>query len=242
MKKFLLIAVLIFMSADAARAENVTVELVSDHVDITTGFNGTTLGLFGVRANKGDVAVIVKGPLRTMSVRRKESVMGAWINRSFETFKAVPSYYNYALSRPIEDLAPLQTLMEQGIGPENLRFNKPDTTDEQRITFRDALLRNKKMQGLYPAEPGTIKFIGPNFFRADFYIPANVPVGEYEIQTLYFSGGVLRDSKMSTVRVAQVGGSARINQFAHGNSFVYGVMCVFLAVFAGWFSNRVRRG
>jgi hypothetical protein len=47
---------------------------------------------------------------------------------------------------------------------------------------------------------------------------------------------------MSTVRVAQVGGSARINQFAHGNSFVYGVMCVFLAVFAGWFSNRVRRG
>ena len=73
MKKFLLIADLFFMSAGAARAENVTVELVSDHVDITTGFNGTTLGLFGVRANKGDIAVIVKGPLRTMSVRTRKA-------------------------------------------------------------------------------------------------------------------------------------------------------------------------
>jgi uncharacterized protein (TIGR02186 family) len=242
MRKLLLIAVLLFVGAQEVRAENVTVELVSDHVDITTGFNGTTLGLFGVRANKGDIAVIVKGPLRTMSVRRKESVMGAWINRSFETFKAVPSYYNFALSRPMEELAMPEKLVEHGIGPENLRFNKPDTTDEQRIEFREALLRNKKMQGLYPENPGAIKFIGPNFFRADFYIPANVPVGEYEIQTLYFSNGVLRDSKTNTVRVAQVGGSARINDFAHNSSLVYGVMCVLLAVFAGWFSNRVRRG
>lgn len=242
MRKLFLIVVLLFAGAQAARAENVTVELVSDHVDITTGFNGTTLGLFGVRANKGDIAVIVKGPLRTMSVRRKERVMGAWINSSFETFKAVPSYYNYAVSRPTEDIASPEKLVEHGVGPENLRFNKPDSTDEQRIEFREALLRNKRMQGLYPVNPGAIKFIGPNFFRADFYIPANVPVGEYEIQTLYFSGGVLRDSKTNTVRVAQVGGSARINDFAHNNSLVYGLMCVLLAVFAGWFSNRVRRG
>ncbi|MCE7887947.1 MAG: transmembrane family protein [Alphaproteobacteria bacterium PRO2] len=242
MRKLFLIVILLFAGAQAARAENVTVELVSDHVDITTGFNGTTLGLFGVRANRGDIAVIVRGPLRTMSVRRKESVMGAWINRSFETFKAVPSYYNYALSRPLEELTTAEKLAEHGIGPENLRFNKPDTTDKRRIEFREALLRNKRMQGLYPAEPGAIKFIGPNFFRADFYIPANVPVGEYEIQTLYFSNGILRDSKTNTVRVAQVGGSARINDFAHNNSLVYGLMCVLLAVFAGWFSNRVRRG
>lgn len=241
MRGMLLIAVLVSVALPA-RADNVVVDLSSDHVDITTGFNGTTLAVFGVRSGKGDIAVILRGPQRTMSVRRKESVVGAWINRSFETFKAVPSYYGYAISKPLQGLATPEVLQEHGVGTENLRFNKPDSTDPQRIFFRDALLRNKQSQGLYPEHAGTINFIGPDFFRADFYIPANVPVGEYEVQTLYFSNGTVRDTKIRTVRVAQVGGSARIHQFANDNSMIYGVLCVLLAVFAGWFSNRVRRG
>ncbi len=241
MRGMLLIAVLVSVALPA-RADNVVVDLSSDHVDITTGFNGTTLAVFGVRSGKGDIAVVLRGPQRTMSVRRKESVMGAWINRSFETFKAVPSYYGYAISKPLQGLAAPEILQEHGVGPENLRFNKPDSTDAQRILFRDALLRNKQSQGLYPEHAGTINFIGPDFFRADFYIPANVPVGKYEIQTIYFSNGAVRDSKVRTVRVAQVGASARIHRFAVDNSLTYGVLCVLLAVFAGWFSNRVRRG
>lgn len=242
MMRAVLLFLVLMAAAVPARASNVIVDLSSDHVDITTGFNGTTLAVFGVRDGKGEIAVVLRGPQRTMSVRRKESVMGAWINRSFETFKAVPSYYGYAISKPLQGLASPEVLQELGVGPENLRFNKPDTTDPQRILFRDALLRNKQGQGLYPEHAGAINFIGPDFFRADFYIPANVPVGEYEIQTFYFSNGAVRDSKVRTVRVAQVGGSARIHQFANNNSLTYGILCVMLGVFAGWFSNRVRRG
>jgi uncharacterized protein (TIGR02186 family) len=241
-KLILILAVLLIPAAAMAQTDRVLFDLASDHVDITTGFNGTSMQVFGVRKAKGDIVVVVRGPERTMSVRRKESVLGAWINRSFETYKDVPSYYNYAASGPIETIAEDRLLKEYGIGPNNLQFNKANSTDEKRILFREAMIRNKIKQGLYPEKPLEIKFISPDFFRADFYIPANVPVGEYKVETMYFENGALRDSKTRTVRVAQVGGSAKIHTYAHDNSLLYGVFCVLLAIFAGWFSNRVRRG
>ncbi len=45
--------------------QGLTVDLASDHVDITTGFNGTGLELFGVKPEGGDIAVVVSGPKRT---------------------------------------------------------------------------------------------------------------------------------------------------------------------------------
>jgi uncharacterized protein (TIGR02186 family) len=241
---FLAMAIFLLLAAPAMAQsrDNVTVDLASDHVDITTGFNGTTLSLFGVRHGTGDVAVVVRGPSRTMSVRRKESILGAWMNRVFETYKDVPAYYNYAVSAPLEKLAPPDILRKNGIGTENLQFNKPNSKDENRILFREALLRNKEKQGLFAENPAEIKFISPVFFRADFYIPANTPVGDFEIKAFYFSNGKIKDVKTRQVRVAQVGGAARIHMFARDKSFLYGLSCIFLAVFAGWFSNRVRRG
>ena len=228
--------------AAAQKRDNVIVDLASDHVDITTGFNGTTLSLFGVRHDAGEVAVVVRGPSRTMSVRRKESVLGAWMNRTFETYKDVPAYYSYATSVPLKDLSSPELLQKNGIGTENLQFNKSSSKDENRVIFREALLRNKEKQGLFAKDPVEIKFISPVFFRADFYIPANTPVGEFEIKAFYFSNGKIKDVKTKQVRVAQVGGAARVHMFAHDKSFLYGMSCIFLAVFAGWFSNRVRRG
>lgn len=242
MRKYILIIAVLFISLPAQAEDRVLFDLASDHVDITTGFNGTSMQVFGVRQGKGDIVIVVRGPERTMSVRRMENVLGAWINRSFETFKAVPAYYQFAASGPIGEVVDAELLKQYGIGPQNLQFNKPDSTDEQRVIFRDAMIRNKIKQGLYAEKPMDILFMNPTFFRANFYIPANVPVGNYTVETMYFEGGELKDSKARTVRVAQTGGSANIHRFAYDNSLMYGVLCVLLAIFAGWFSNRVRRG
>ncbi len=240
--RIFLFAALLFLAFPAfAQEAGVNVDLASDHVDINTGFNGTDIALFGVRRKGGDVAVIVEGPLRAMAVRRKAKVFGAWINSSSETYKHVPSYYNYALSRPLEYFAPPDVLARYHIGPETLgkKEGKARKGDKD---FHDALLRNKRRQGLFPEKPGSIDFLSPDFFRADFYIPANVPVGEYKIRTLHFVNGAVQGELTRTVRVAQVGFSADIHDFAYGRSFLYGCMCVMLAIFAGWISNRVRKG
>lgn len=242
MRKLLLLCAMFLMANAAQGQEAVVADVASDHVDITTGFNGTTMHVFGVRHNKGEIAVMVRGPIRTMAVRRKESVFGAWTNRKSETYKDVPGYYNYAVSVPLENLAPLKILQEYGIGPQNLQFNKPDSTDPDRILFREALLRNKAKQGLFIEQPAEILFLSSDFFRVDFYIPSNVPTGDYEVQTINFMNGKVVDVKTRAVKVAQVGASARINEYAQDHGLLYGLLCVALAVFAGWFSNRVRKG
>lgn len=245
MKKFLFMAVFSLLSISSAMAQerrDISVDLAADHVDITTGFNGTTMSLFGTRRADGDIAVIVRGPEKTMYVRRKENIFGAWINKSSERFKGIPSYYNYALSSPPEQFFSGKAGGNNGIAPETIGISAEDKEDPARKEFHAALIRNKQKQGLYMRDPGTVKFISPDFFRADFYIPANVSVGEYEIETLYFSGGAVKDTVTRTIRVVQVGAAADIHEFAYRYSFLYGLLSVMLAIFAGWFSNRIRRG
>ena len=92
-----------FAPAHAAEAL-LSVDLAEDHVDITTGFTGSRVVLFGIKETPGDVAVTISGPDRKMVVRRKEQVFGLWINRKSAEFLDVPVYYDYALSRPEKDI------------------------------------------------------------------------------------------------------------------------------------------
>lgn len=241
MKKAVALFFVCLLLAAPVLARNVlTIDLASDHVDITTGFNGAFVTVYGVRELPGEVAVVIRGPKRKMSVRRKSSVMGAWVNTKAMTFKGVPSYYAFASSDPEMNYAAPDILKSNGIGMEYLNFVSEDKEDVETLKlFREALVRNKRSQKLFPAGAQRIEFLSDTFFKTEFYIPAHVPVGEYKVQTFYFSGGVVRDVEVKTLRVAQVGVSAQIKSFAHSHGLTYGMLCVLLAIFAGWFSNRV---
>ncbi len=218
-------------------AENgrlLTVDLAERHIDITTGFNGARLSVFGVREQAGDIAVVVRGPEREMVVRRKDPVMGVWLNRKSVTFDDVPVYYDFALSRPESRLASPATLEAKGIGFDSLHFVAPGWEDEETLgRFREALIRNKQTEGHFPLNQKNITFLSENFFRTEFYFPADVPTGNYTITTYLFRDGEIIDSHKTQLRVAQVGFSARVLQFAYNQGLAYGLTAVFMAVMAG---------
>ncbi|MCC7305810.1 MAG: TIGR02186 family protein [Alphaproteobacteria bacterium] len=242
MRKIALLFVFLVCAGPAAAKDMIAVDLAQDRVDITAGFNGARLALFGVKPERGEVAVVIQGPRHDMTVRRKESAFGAWINRSWVDFRDVPVFYDYALSASSRRLASRDILLENGIGIDSLRFETRGARDKkEQQEFRDALIRNQQARGLFPVEAKDIEKISGTFFRANFYIPANVHVGTYKVHTFYFADGVLQDSKTSTLRVAHVGSSARIFTFAYRHGFTYSLLCIALALFAGWFSNRVRK-
>ncbi|MGQ0527319.1 MAG: TIGR02186 family protein [Alphaproteobacteria bacterium] len=245
MKKFAAIF-LLFISfsagpAWAQEAQVLTVDLAQNHVDINTGFHGTYLQIFGVIEQPGDIAILVEGPHRSMSVRSKEKILGAWINRSFETFREVPSFYGYATSKPLQEMASSEVLDEYQVGTEhlNVRIQKEEIDPEKLKLFRKALIRNNQKRGLYATHAENIVFLSPGFFRTQIYMPANVPVGEYAVKSLYFHDGEVQEVKTNTLKVAQVGLSAKVFKFAHRKRFLYALVCILIAVFAGWFSNRV---
>lgn len=243
MRFFLVFMAVIFASLPVvwAASDDLTIDLAKDHVDITAGFVGSSVTLYGVAKNAGDIAVTLSGPERHMIVRRKGSVGGAWINRHYMVFRHVPVYYDYALSAP--EVAQDEELQALRIGLDVMTF-KPDTkngTSREVLNFQEALIRNKQQQGLYPLHPKDITFLGNGLFKAVFDMPSNVPTGQYTVKVFSFDNGKLIENNTTVLKVAQVGFSAGIYAFAHEHGFVYGVFCVVLACCAGGLSVFLRR-
>ena len=250
MRVFLFIAVVVFMGfsgyvpVPVFASDNVlTVDLAQDHVDITTGFDGAQLSLFGVKKHGGQVAIVVKGPSRDALVRKKSSVGGIWMNRSSLRFKDVPQFYDFALSDAEENILTDDLRRDAGIGFASLKFDpvKNGYEEEERKAFQRALVRNRQVAGLFPLEAKDIIFLSDTFFKTEFYVPPNVPMGQYVIETFLISKGRIVDKRTTNVRVAQVGFSSIIYRIANSHSLAYAVGIVLLAVLAGWLSNAVRK-
>lgn len=236
--RFLLILIAALVLSSPAMAQDdgpIAIDVADRQVDITTGFDGSSLVVYGVTREEGDIAVLITGPQRTMVARRKSNVGGAWVNTEWIEFDQVPAFYDYALSRFAMEEESAAVLHENGIGLNGLDFlPRGDEKPENVAQFREALIRNKQTQGLFPLKARGMEFVRGDFFKTQFSLPSNVPTGDYTVQAFLFRGGKIRAQDTATFRVAQVGFSARIYSFAYRDSLAYGLVAVAMAFFAGW--------
>lgn len=237
---------MILFFAPAADAKSLTIDMARSRIDITMGFNGANVTLYGVKKGRGAVAVTIAGPERSLVVRRKARLpgVGIWANTKAVVFKAVPAYYNFALDRPTGELAPAATLKEYGIGFPALKFDPAkdeNIAPETLKAFQQALLRRKQDQELFPGTAQAVTYLDDAFFRVDFYIPPDVPTGLYKVKTYLIDGGRIQVTGTTQVNIAQKGTNAAIYRFAHEWSFAYGLLCVLFAMTMGWLSNSIRR-
>lgn len=220
------------------RAQTLIADL-SDHlIAITTVFTGSNVVLFGTTGGKGEVVVVVTGPRSPVTVRRKSPVAGIWVNRKSITFDQVPSYYYIAASAPLSEVAPPAVMARHGIGVDHIRF-EPDREipAEWRREFRDALIRNKRKQGLYPEGVGEVRFLGDRLFRTSIEFPANVPTGFYTVEVFLIDDGEVIGAQTTPLSVSKTGFSAEVAEFAYGQPALYGICAVILAVSAGWLAG-----
>lgn len=254
-------AALAFMAgglAPASAAQLVT-DLSEHQVRIRSNFTGTQILLFGAievntaneRALDRDVVVVVTGPTRPVTVRRKAKVAGIWINHDALTFPKVPGYYAVASSRPLEVTADTSLLQREQIGVDNIDFGTPVargvdgsteimSPDEER-NFMKALIRNKRREKLYISDPGGIIFLGQTLFRATVDIPANVPVGLYTATVFLFHDGKVVDAISSPLYIDKSGLERFLYRFAHNDALLYGLIAVIGAGLAGWLGSAVLR-
>ena len=72
-------------------------------------------------------------------------------------------------------------------------------------------------------------------------MPSNLSTGAYVVDTYLIENEKVIDKRVTNLKVAHVGVNAGMHKFAYSYSFAYAILVVFIAVFAGWFSNAVRR-
>ena len=237
-----ILLVLVTILAGRAGAQTLTADLSSHVIGITTGFVGADLVLFGSADKPGDIIVIVRGPPTELTVRRKEKILGVWINGSSAVFRDAPSFYAVAASHPLAEVASPDSMARHAIGLENVKLRPEGTIAEPRLgEFRGALLKSQEKIDLYRAGIAPVTFLGEHLFRADMFFPANVPTGSYSVEVLLMSGGEVISAQTTPLIVSRIGFSNGVFVVAHRHAVLYGLGALTFAVAAGWAAGAVFR-
>ncbi len=227
---------------------------------IEPSYDGTAIVLFGSidRESLGgrpfDIAVTIEGPIRPVTVWKKEPFAGLWINTESLTFEGVPNYYAVLSTRPAAEIAPLEErkLYEIGLdalplplkersAPQNhasVAQNHPPAPQE----FQDALLRLKKSMGLFTETSGdAIEFFGNRLFRSRVYLPASAGAGLYRARFFVLQDGKVAGETSANIRLKKIGIEARLSSAAANYPWLYGMMAITVAALAGGGASFVFR-
>jgi uncharacterized protein (TIGR02186 family) len=215
--------------------EPLAVDLSNHLVAITTGFAGTSVLLFGAVEDEGDVVVVVRGPVQTELIRRKEKFLGVWMNHAQAVISEAPSYYRLAVSRPLDQAAASSVLDRHQIGVDHLgmKIRRKDLSASDG-DYRKALLRLKEKAGLFAETPRLVSFVGRRLFRTEIDFPANVPTGIYTVEVYLMKDGEVASAQTTPLIVSKIGVGAEVFDFAMHRTALYGLFAVLLAIAAGW--------
>ena len=221
--------------AAPAQATELVADLSQHEINISTGFSGAELLLFGAADPTGDVIVVVSGPDERAVVRKKERVSGIWINTESVAFTAVPGFYHVSATDHLSAEKLSQVLADVGVG---LRYQNMspaiDMLPERAAEFKKALLRRKEAQELYSAQTGKIEFVGGTLFRTKVEFPATVPTGEYRVDVYEIDGDWVKSVATIPLTVGKVGLEEAIYRFAQDRPALYGLFAIAVAALSGY--------
>jgi uncharacterized protein (TIGR02186 family) len=246
---FVLLLMLLPASANAQATPKLVPDVSQRQINIQSGFTGAELLLFGAIiyprgvAPEGqiDVAVVLRGPTRPITLREKQKIAGIWINADSSDFRSVPAYYAIASSRPLDQIVDAKTAAIYELGLDNLQLSPSGEVDakEQR-RFSNGLVDLKQRGGLFRQEAGSVNITDQVLYRARLAIPSSVPVGTYTAETLLIRNGrvIVADDNVE-VRVRKTGFEQLITILAQDYSLFYGAMAVLVSLLLGWFAGFV---
>ena len=247
-----LLAATVPTKAQTPLTEGIQIGLSTDNVSITAGFSGADLTIFGslenpdplvARQGRYDVIVVLEGPPKPVVVRRKDRVLGVWVNLDSETFENVPVSYSVATTRPPQDITEPNSYKQLSLGASNLYMQPADAGDSPATIeeFTAALRERKSATGLYSENVGGVQFLSQNLFRATVRLAPNVPVGTHKARAFLFKSGLFIKESSAQLEIRKSGFEQSIFRVAHNYSFLYGIFAISLAMLTGWLGRVIFR-
>jgi len=239
----------VLADAGPAAAERLVASLTNHHVIITSNYTGVELVLFGsvehdaasvARRGPYDIVATITGPRESLRTRRKQRVLGIWVNTQARTFIDPPSYLAVLASRPLDAItsADNQRRMQLGIAntplPEMIHNDIGEVSNDP---FRAALVRLMGERGLYSEEANAVTFLTPTLFRAAITLPAQVPIGDYDVDVKLFADGNLVARTDSAFEIVKVGFEQFVVGAAREHGLLYGLATALMALFTGWIAS-----
>jgi len=237
------------VSARPAAAERLLALLSNQRVLITSNYTGVELVLFGVVEREGadaarrgpyDVVATVTGPREVLRTRRKERVLGVWMNTQSRTFVDAPAYLAVLASRPLDAMSDAENRRKLQIGIADTRFPElihHDIGEVSNDPFRAAFIDLMRDRGLYSEEASAVIFLTPTVFRATIALPAEVPVGGYNVNVKLFADGNLVARTDAAFAIVKVGFEQLVVNAARDHGLLYGFTTALMAILTGWIAS-----
>jgi uncharacterized protein (TIGR02186 family) len=236
-------------AAPAAKAERLVVSLSNARIAVTSNFVGENLVLFGTAqpepkqtlGDAYDLVVTVTGPRETLRTRRKQRVLGIFVNVDWREFVRVPSYLAILTDRPTGQIAEPEVLRRLQVGMDNFILTQrvgadfADTVSDD--PFRKAFIRLKRQQNLYLQSDRAVTFLTPTVFRASVPVPANAPTGLYAVDVKLFAKGTLVANSTTGFTVTKAGVEEYVAEAAQDHSILYGLATMSMALAIGWLAS-----
>jgi uncharacterized protein (TIGR02186 family) len=248
-------ALLATIAGTPAAAERLVTSISRHQVMVNSSFAGTSIVLFGTvepdtpasrrRAAGYDVVVTVTGPKQTIVERRKERVLGIWTNIGSRTFLNVPSYLAVLSNQPLEQISNRETVRQLQLGladkllPQELGNDVGDVARGD--LFRTNFLRLKMQHQLYIEKTNGVTLLTPTVFRAEIPVPAEAPIGNYDVDVKAFADGALLTRTNSAFEIVKVGFEQFVATAAKEYGMLYGITTAMMAIMTGWFAAVVFR-
>jgi uncharacterized protein (TIGR02186 family) len=243
------VAALSIATATPVAAERLVASLSDRHVMITSNYTGVELVLFGsveretsgaARSNPYDIVATVVGPRQTLRTRRKQRVLGIWVNTAARTFVDAPSFLAVLANRPLDSIAGAETRRRLQLGiadtplPELINNDVGEVANDP---FRAAMVKLMSERGLYGEQANGVTFLTPTLFRAAIKLPAQVPVGDYTVDVKLFADGNLIGHTALLFEVVKVGFEQFVVEAAREHGLLYGFATACMALATGWIAS-----
>ena len=232
----------------------ISAALTETTVKVNSDFRGDHIVLYGAifdpQSQPSDVIVIVRGPDEPIRFARKSRVAGVWINSRPVVFEGAPGFYIAASTRPLDDIARFGVLRRLGAGVDHLAFNAPaepgvvtrygvrdmvvSRLGSDYLDWRNAVVRLKAKDRLYAVDEHGVSFVDRSLFRAEIPLPAEAPIGRYDVRIILLQAGQPVSERRRTLTVEQVGFERTLYLWAHGRPWSYGLAAMAFALGAGW--------
>lgn len=230
--------------------ETVVAGLSSDSVAITASFDGSDILIYGAIKRETpippgpplQVIVTIEAPSSRVTVWRKERKAGIWVNAEAVRIGAAPGFYAVATTAALEDILLPEWDSRYRISlPLAMRAFAGQIAVESAVPFTQALIRIRQNEGLYRLEEGSVSLIDQTLFRADVSLPANLVEGAYTTRIFLLRDGRVIDVFVAPITVRKVGLERWLYRLAFDQPFLYGLMSLAVAVFAGWGASAAFR-
>jgi uncharacterized protein (TIGR02186 family) len=242
------------LSSGPVAAERLIASISSHRVMVTSSFTGSELVLFGgierdaatvSRRGDYDIVVTVSGPARNFQTFRKERIMGIWINADSRVFENAPSYLAVLSNRPLEAIAGRELRRRLQLGLDNAlllqRANANIADASRQDPFRQAFLQLQADHKLYREDKTGVTFLTPALYQAGIPLPAEAPIGNYEVDVKLFADGVMIARTPSAFEVYKAGFEQVVTAAARDHGLVYGLCTALMALLTGWLASVVFR-